>query len=177
MVGLKLKRTMVNYIRDNYRMSCSRAGRILNLQKATFYYIEVEDAGEIKLGNRLKELADKHPGFGQRTLHEIAKREDLVENHKRTERIYKDEILSLLLKKKNKRSRHLRVAQVPPDAPLKTCSMDFVHDICFSGRKIKCFIVIDQFSKNYPMINVGTTMTGAEVARALESLKIKIGLP
>ncbi|QDK42319.1 hypothetical protein DOM21_12870 [Bacteriovorax stolpii] len=76
-------------------MSCSRACRILNLQKATFYYRKVEDAGEIKLRNRLKELADKHPGFGLRTLHEIAKREDLVVNHKRTEREF--------IKKKNSR--------------------------------------------------------------------------
>ena len=91
-------------------MSCSRACRILDLGKATFYYKEVEDAGETKLRERLKELAEKHPGFGLRTLHEITKREKLVVNHKRTERIYKEEKLSLRLKKKNKRARHLRVA-------------------------------------------------------------------
>ena len=87
MVGPKLKRTLVSYIRDSYRMSCSRACRILDLGKATFYYKEVEDAGETKLRERLKELAEKHPGFGLRTLHEITKREKLVVNHKRTERI------------------------------------------------------------------------------------------
>lgn len=177
MVGPKQKRAIVDYLRVSYRTSCSRACRVLDLQKASFYYKKIVDEGEIKLRNRLKELADRHPGFGLRTLHEIAKREDLVVNHKRTERIYKEERLSLRLKKKNKRARHLRVAQVPPDAPLKTWSMDFVHDRCFSGRKIKCLTIIDQFSKNCPMISVGITMTGAEVARALDTLKIKVGLP
>jgi putative transposase len=132
---------------------------------------------ENKLRERIKELAQKHPGFGLRTLHEITKRENLVINHKRTERIYKEEKLSLRLKKKSKRLKHLRIAQTPPDAPLKTWSMDFVHDRCFNGRKIKCLMVIDQFSKKCPMINVGKTMTGADVAKALDSLKLTVGLP
>jgi len=81
-------------------------------------------------------------------LHEIAKREDLVVNHKRIERIYKEEKLSLRLKKKNIRARHLRVAQSPPEAPMKTWSMDFVHDRCFNGRKSNALRSLISSQKN-----------------------------
>jgi hypothetical protein len=42
-------------------------------------------------------------------LHALAKREGLVINHKRTERIYKEEKLSLTIRRRKKRSSQARV--------------------------------------------------------------------
>lgn len=41
------------------------------------------------------ELAEDRRRFGSLCLHELLRREGLVQNHKRTERIYQEEILSL----------------------------------------------------------------------------------
>ena len=41
------------------------------------------------------ELAEDRRRFGSLRLHELLRREGLVQNHKRTERIYQEEILSL----------------------------------------------------------------------------------
>ena len=41
------------------------------------------------------ELANDRQRFGSPRLHELLRREELVQNHKRTERIYQEENLSL----------------------------------------------------------------------------------
>ena len=57
------------------------------------------------LRNRLKELAGQRQRFGSPRLHIMLKRENLVVNHKRTERIYREEGLALRRKRRRKRRR------------------------------------------------------------------------
>jgi putative transposase len=54
-------------------------------------------------------LAEHCRKFGSPRLHTLLRREGCVINHKRTERLYKEEGLSLRLKKRKKSIRHLRV--------------------------------------------------------------------
>ena len=56
---------------------------------------------------RMRELAGERNRFGSPRLHIMLKREGLVVNHKRTERIYREEGLGL------RRKRRLRVQQEP----------------------------------------------------------------
>jgi len=46
------------------------------------------------LRERMRELARKHRRFGSPRLHALLRREELVVNHKRTERIYRQEGLA-----------------------------------------------------------------------------------
>jgi hypothetical protein len=46
------------------------------------------------------ELAEDRRRFGSPRLHELLRREGLVQNHKRTERIYQEENLSLRTRKR-----------------------------------------------------------------------------
>ncbi|UIA98867.1 IS3 family transposase [Desulfovibrio desulfuricans] len=52
--------------------------------------------------------------FGSPPLHELLRREGLVQNHKRTERIYQEENLSLRTRKRVKRPSHARIVKVVP---------------------------------------------------------------
>jgi putative transposase len=79
------------------------------------------------LRQRLREPAALRKRFGSPRLHVMLKREGLVINHKRTERIYREEGLSLRRKRRRKGVAGVRVT-VP--APMKTnerWSMDFVY--------------------------------------------------
>ena len=55
--------------------------------------------------------------FGSPPLHELLRREGLVQNHKRTERIYQEESLSLRTRKRVKRPSHARIVQAGPAGP------------------------------------------------------------
>jgi len=57
---------------------------------------------------RLKELAEKRRRFGCARLHVLLKREGFVINHKRTERIYREEGLSLRIRRRRKMASAVR---------------------------------------------------------------------
>ena len=57
--------------------------------------------------DRLVELAQQKRRYGCRRLHELLRREQLVINHKKTERLYKKAGLSLRRKKRKKLSAAL----------------------------------------------------------------------
>ena len=56
----------------------------------------------------MRELAEERRRFGVVRLHVLLRREGLVVNHKRTERIYREEGLSLRLRAAKKRPWSLR---------------------------------------------------------------------
>ena len=57
----------------------------------------------------MKEIAQKRRRFGYRRLHVMLRREGFHINHKRTERIYREENLLLRKRKKKKIASLLRV--------------------------------------------------------------------
>jgi putative transposase len=57
----------------------------------------------------MKELAEQRRRFGCRRLHVLLKRESLVDNHKRTERIYRQEKLALRIRRRKKLASQGRI--------------------------------------------------------------------
>lgn len=91
-------------------------------------------------------------------------------NHKRTERIYREEKLSLRLRKRKKRSSGMRVILPEATKTNERWSMDFIHDSLSNGRKFRALTMVDIFSKECPAIEVDTSLSGERVARVLERL-------
>jgi putative transposase len=72
----------------------------------------------------------------------MLKKEGLVTNHKRTERIYREEGMALRRKRRRKCAGGMRVIMPPPQGPNQRWSIDFVTDSivgaafscsCYSG--------------------------------------------
>jgi len=66
--------------------------------------------------------------LGSPRLQILLRREGIIVNHKRVERVYREEGLSLRLKHRRKRARHLRVVSPGPTGPNQHWAMDFVSD-------------------------------------------------
>lgn len=98
------------------------------------------------------------------------RKEGIVKNHKRTERIYVEEKLQIRRRKRKKLTRVPRVARTRPTAPDVAWSMDFVHDWLLTKRKLKCLTIVDDFTKESIGILVGHSISGAQVAMHLASL-------
>ncbi len=109
-------------------------------------------------------------------LHVILKREGLVINHKRTERIYKEEKLSLKLRRrKTKKVSELRAPLPPVENPNERWSMDFIHARLINGRRFKSLTIVDDCSRESPAIETDTSIPGIRVVRVLDGLKEERG--
>ncbi len=89
------------------------------------------------LRTRMRELAEQRKSFGAPRLHALLKQEGLVVNHKHTERIYREEKLSLRKRKKKHQAINSRKPDEPVDGPLGCLAMDFIHDNLADGRTIR----------------------------------------
>lgn len=125
----------------------------------------------------MRELAEKRRSWGAPHIHRVLKREGLVQNHKRTERIYREEKLSLRTRKKKKRAGHLRVEMPEPAGLNERWSMDFVQDRIWQGRRFRIFTIVDDFSRESLALEVDTSLGGARVARVLDRIVAERGLP
>lgn len=84
----------------------------------------------------------------------MLKREGLVVNHKRTERIYHEEGLALRRKRRRKGAAGVRVVIPALERPNQKWSMDFVSDSIVTGRRFRALTVIDNYSRECPVIEV-----------------------
>jgi putative transposase len=102
----------------------------------------------------------------------LLRREGLVINHKRTERVYREEKLSLRLKKRKKRPSHLRVAQPGPSSANEHWGMDFMSDTLMNGRRIKVLTIVDLWNRASPALEADFFLPGQQVVRVLERLRL-----
>lgn len=130
-----------------------------------------------ELRKRLRALAEERRRWGCPRLYRMLRREGFTANHKRVERIYRQEGLSLRRRQKRKRLSHLRVVRPLPTATNQIWAMDFIHDSLWSGRRYRALAVIDHWSRESLAIEVGVSLTGERVKRVLERLRASRGLP
>lgn len=83
-------------------------------------------------------IAGRYPAYGHQMIHDMIRNESLEAiNHICTLRIYNQEQLSLRLRKKRKKLRHLRVALEVPEKPEEVWSMDLIFDWLGNNKKLK----------------------------------------
>ena len=149
---------------------------LVGLPRASYDYEPVagRDAG---LREKIRELAHQRRRFGCPRIHLLLRREGLLINHKRTERIYREEGLSLRKRKRRKTAAQARVTLLTPERPNERWSMDFVTDSIVTGRRFRALVVVDDYSRECPAIEVDTSLGGARVVNVLERLAETRGLP
>jgi len=125
----------------------------------------------------MKGLIATYKSWGYPMLHDILRREGLVRNPKRTWRIYKENGLTLKLRKRNKRASMVRLELPIPSRPNEHWAMDFVSDGLWNGRKIKVLTALDIFTKECLAIEVDTSINGERVTRVLDWLVLTKGCP
>ena len=98
-------------------------------------------------------------------------------NHKKVERLYREEGLALRRRKRRKKYVGPRVPMPVPAKPNQHLSMDFIQDRLTNGRKIRTLTIVDNFSRECPALEVDTSMGGRRVVRVLERLAERHGAP
>ena len=172
-----MKRLAAGRLCESFGLSVQRALKLVELQRSSFYYKPKTLRDDSKVIERMKSLVEKHKNMGLMMMHDILKREGLVINRKRTWRIYQEQGLSLKVRKRPKRTSVVRLKLPEATRPNERWSMDFVQGVLWQGRRIRMLTVVDQFTKECPVIEVDTSLNGLRVSRVLECLSMTRGLP
>ena len=156
-----------------HHLSQRRACGLIGITRRGLQRAPAEDRNR-ELRQRLRELAEERRRWGCPMLYLMLRREGWQANHKRVERLYREEGLSLRRRRRRKRLSHLRVVRERPLAVNQTWAVDFVHDGLINGRRFRAFTVIDEWSRECLAIEVdvlangraGKQSPGAPVRRA-----------
>jgi putative transposase len=147
-----------------------------SLDRSSFRYQPKPDKNAA-LRVRLRELAEQRRKFGSPRLLVLLQREGHQINHKRVERLYREEGLSLRSKKRKKRISHLRVVLDRPEQANQHWSMDFVSDSLWNGRRFRVLTIVDDLTRECPALEVDHSLPGLRVVRVLDRLAATRGLP
>lgn len=127
---------------------------------------------------RLRSLAEERRRFGYQRLHVLLRREGFKVNWKLVYRVYREEKLSLRVRKRRRIASLVRVPMDVPKRPNLRWSMDFVSDqLGSTGRRFRCLTIVDDFTRECLAIEVDTSLPGDRVARVLDRLAFLRGLP
>jgi putative transposase len=130
-----------------------------------------------EIREQIRKLAKERRRFGSPRIYRLLRRQGLIINHKKVERIYWEEGLSLRKRKRKKAGAQARVVLPPAQKPNERWSMDFVSDSLVTGRRFRALAIVDDFSRECPVIEVDTSLGGARVVQVLERLGESRGLP
>jgi putative transposase len=159
---------LAGWIKERFQVSTIRACRLAKFSRAA-YYRKSQAKDQTSLRMRIRELAYARPRFGYLRIYVMLRREGWLVNKKRVRRLYRLEGLQLRMRIRRRKHMCLHRGPVPrPSAPHERWSMDFVHDQLFDGRAFRILTVVDQLSRESPLIEPDFSMSGHKVAQALE---------
>ena len=163
---------MIKTLGLSERQACG----LVSLWRGTWQYEACRDSDE-KLRHRIKNLAEERRRFGQKRIYVLLKREGWKVNHKKVERIYREERLMVRVRRRKKRASVVRVPLSPAQRINQRWSMDFVSDSLRNGRRFRGLCVVDDYSREALAIEVDFSLGGYRVSRVLDILMEERGFP
>lgn len=165
------------YTQERFGVSQRRACRVVGVGRSTVRYRRRSRGEDIPLRTRLRDLAAHRPRFGYRRLHILLRREGIVVNHKRVERLYREEGLAVRRRPRKSLAPIRRGRPALPQRVNEQWALDFLQDALASGRKLRVLSVIDVFTREALALEVDTSLPGRRVVRVLDRLLNERELP
>lgn len=170
---------MVIHARQKLGVSERRACSVTGIARSTLRYQGApRDDDALRL--ELIRLAKQYGRYGYRMITELLRAEGWRVNHKKVERLWREEGLQLPARhKKRKRLYHkdASVIRLRPKYPNHIWAIDFVHDKLSNGRPYKMLTVVDEYTRQALVVHVGTKLGSAEVLEALYPPILQHGKP
>ncbi len=137
---------------------------------------QARDQSALRL--RIREIAHARPRFRYRRIHVMLRREGWNVNRKRVYRWYRFE--GLQIRMRVRRRKHMSPHRGPVPQARRTherWSMDFVHDPLFGGSAFRVLTIVDQFSRQTPLLEPRFLFGGRDVVAALDRAIERTGTP
>ena len=156
-----------------------RTCQVLGVARSSLRY-EAVPRSENDLRLALIRLAKQYGRYGYRKVGELLRAEGWAVNHKKVERIWREEGLQLPRRHKRRKRLYHHDASIirrRPQYPNHVWSVDFVHDMLSNGQNYKMLTVLDEYTREALSVTVATRMGSAEVLEALYPLLLRRGKP
>jgi transposase InsO family protein len=152
-----------------------RSCQLIGICRSSYHYQPV-DRGDAELISKLREIAKDNPTGGYRTAWAFLRRDGLVINHKRVQRVWKEAGLTQPAKRKRKRYRG---GSVPVAARHErhVWTYDFVQDRTENGQSVRILTVEDEYTREGLAVEVGRNMPAKQVKEVLARLFAERGIP
>lgn len=158
-------------MQEKFGLSVRKTCKILGINRTTYLY-KPKQKNDEEILKKMKEIVAKHPKAGSNSITMYLHRAGIKINHKKVERIYKENELQLKNRKKGRKrySVKKREEHILSEEAGKWIAIDFVIDSISNKRQLKNLTVIDPVSKVSPKIVPALTMKGEDVAEVLEEI-------
>lgn len=161
-------------------MSERRACQVLNQSRSTQRRNKRVPSDEPRLLKRIVELASDYGRYGYRRVTALLHREGWTVNHKRVERLWRQEGLKVPQKQPKRRRLWLAdgsCVRLRPTHKDHVWSYDFVADRTSDGRAIRMLTLIDEHSRECLAIDVARSLKSEDVLERLSDLFVRRGVP
>lgn len=176
MVTPVAKREAVAHLCETHGVSQRRACSTIGADRTSVRYRSVRP-DDRAIRDRLREIAAERRRFGYRRLHILLGREGVRLNHKKLRRLYREERLQVRRRGGRKRALGTRAPMTLPQGPNQRWSLDFLSDTLTDGRRFRILAVVDDFTRECLCLIADTSLSGARVARELDTLVNLRGQP
>lgn len=157
-----------------------RACRAINQSRSTQRYKIILNDDEVKIRQRVIELARKYGRYGYKRITALMWQEGFIVNKKRVERIWREEGLKVPSKQPKKSRLWLNdgsCIRLKSEYKNHVWTYDFVSDQTHDGRKIKILNIVDEFSRECIVSHVARRIRSIDIIFILADLFLKYGVP
>jgi len=158
-------------------LSKQRACALLGTARSGLGYASKRETSDAPVLARMRELAAQFPKYGYRFMQVFLERQGMRMSADRTHRLWRVAGLQERRKRPRRRVATSRPRPTPPKGPNHVWAIDFVHDHCAHGQKLKCLTVIDEWTRECLAIDVAGSLRARRVVDVLARLVSVRGAP
>jgi putative transposase len=159
------------------RRACGLVGQHRSTQRLA---APIPQPAEERLRRRLRQIGRKHPRWGYRRAVVQLRQEGYRENHKRVQRLWREEGLRVPQKARKRRrgqSTGTGGARRRAQHPGEVWALDFQFDATNDGRQLKCLNVIDEHTRQALATGVSRSCDADGILAVLDRLRAAHGAP
>lgn len=170
------RKEMAFYAVGAYHLSIRQACQLTSISRWVFYHRPDHEKDE-PVRDKLRAMAEAHPGYGFWKMYGKVRREGHEWNHKRVYRLYLQLGMNIRRRAKRRLPQRLKQPLVQPVNYNQVWSMDFMSDALMDGRRFRVLNIIDDFNREVLAVEADTSLPSARVIRVLDQLTEERGLP
>jgi len=170
----------VDRVRRLLGVSERRACRVLGQARSTQRHRNKVTDEESGLIRKVIELAGEYGRYGYRRITALLRKEGFQANHKRVERIWRQEGLKVPQKQPKRGRLWLNdgsCVRQRAEYPNHLWSYDFALERTHDGRPVRILAVMDEYTRECLAVDVARRLTSEDVLYQLGQLFVKRGIP
>jgi putative transposase len=164
-------------VRDRLGLSERRACRYVGQHRSTQRRVATVAADDQALRAELRAIAGEHKRWGYRRAHHELCLRGWEINRKRIQRLWREEGLRVPARARKRR----RPADQPDRSALRATrpdevwAIDYQHDMTADGRALRLVNVVDEFTREALIMEVGRSISADQTVTELEALVARRG--